>query len=95
MKYKIFSPVNFPEDPHVKKGQILEFNKLPDWAKGNGKIIVEQIDEEEKELDQPVPDLVTARNPNPDEKGTSICPICGKKCKNAWGLKLHRRKMGH
>ena len=43
-RWKITSPSNFPSDRHIKHGSIEYHVILPDWAKNNPKVVIEEID---------------------------------------------------
>ncbi len=42
--YRITSPLNFPSTKHMKHGTIGFFKEVPDWARNNPSVVIEQID---------------------------------------------------
>ena len=41
--FKITSPLKFPSDRHIKHGSCKIVEKIPEWARNNSKVIIEQI----------------------------------------------------
>jgi glycosyltransferase involved in cell wall biosynthesis len=42
--YRISSPSNYPSDPHITHETEIIVNKVPEWARNNGHVVVEQIE---------------------------------------------------
>ena len=45
--YRITSPLNFPSTTHMEHGTVGLFKEVPDWAKNNPSVVIEQIDDTE------------------------------------------------
>jgi len=98
--WKITSPLNFPSDRNIKHGSVEYRDRLPNWAKNNPRVVIQQVptqpesyDKTREHLRVSKVEIVTPYDTEDIEKGNFYCLFCEQKFLNEQEVQKHFKEI--
>ena len=87
--YKITSPLNFKTDEHLEHGSFKYFKEIPDWAKNNSCIVIEQENIKVEATEKTIEESINKEEKQKKTEKLHKCKYCDYSVKSIKILKKH------